>query len=290
MAAWFIVKSNKTGLNLKPKKVESRGHRPKKRLSQNFLQDANIARKITRSIRVPPPVTAIEIGPGTGILTEQLLKCVRQLTAVELDPRLAAELSSRLDSPDKLHVLQTDFLETDLEELFGKAEGSRVLVGNLPYHISTPILFKAFKSANLLQQAVFMVQKEVGERITSPPGNKTYGILSVFARLHAEVEYLFTVPARLFFPVPKVDSAVIRLTFTNRFSGQISNPDLLTRIVRHTFNQRRKMLRNTLSRLFPQSIFSKIGIDLTRRPESLTIEEFIQLANQIDRAQTDEVL
>ncbi|GAB4377487.1 MAG: 16S rRNA (adenine(1518)-N(6)/adenine(1519)-N(6)) -dimethyltransferase RsmA [Calditrichia bacterium] len=263
----------------------------RKRLSQNFLKDFNIARKIVSAISIPNPVVAVEIGAGQGILTRFLTKRVPRVIAIEIDSRLAESLAESLNNPANLKVISQDVLKLDFEEILPpEASRGAVIIGNLPYHITSPILFKLFDSASIIQQAVLMVQKEVGDRLVAAPGSKIYGILSVVSQFYAEVEYLFTVPAHLFHPAPRVDSAVMRLTFGKKEVHRGLDPELFRTIVRLTFNQRRKMLRNTLSRIYPQPILSQLKFDLSRRPESLSVDEFIELTNQISQAQNREAL
>jgi len=256
----------------------------KRRFSQNFLKDKNIARKIVNSVNIPAPVAALEIGAGTGMLTQYLVRSFPRVIAVEVDSQLVKMLSEKLGQPENLQVIQQDFLSVDLANLIGiLPEGAKIVVGNLPYHITTPVLFKILDNHSFFRQAIFMVQKEVGQRIAATPGGKRYGILSVFSQLYAKVEYLFSVPAHLFYPKPGVDSGVIRLTFRQGRENIPLDIELFRTIVRGTFNQRRKMLQNTLSRLFPQTILNRLEIDLSRRPETLSVEEFIQLTDQIKK-------
>jgi 16S rRNA (adenine1518-N6/adenine1519-N6)-dimethyltransferase len=255
---------------------------PLKRWSQNFLRDANIARKVADALQIPEPRAVVEVGPGQGMLTRFLIEKAEKVIAVEIDPLLVRELPDRLGNPINLEVLEQDFLQTDLSRLLDEIAGHHIaVIGNLPYHITSPIIFKILDSEAIFEEAVFMIQQEVGARISAPPGSKEYGILSVFCQFYSQVDYLFTVPARLFFPRPQVDSAVIRMTFDHHALNRLADPELFRKIVRQTFNQRRKMLRNTLSNLFSQTILEHLSIDLSRRPETLSVNEFVGLSNQI---------
>ena len=266
-------------------------HRHVKKLSQNFLQDTNIARKIVDSLEISDPSLVIEIGAGSGILTQFLVNKAQQVISIEIDTHLAENLAKQLGNPANLEIISCDFLKLDLKKIFLRfPDYHKIVIGNLPYHITSPIIFKVLDYAPSIEQAVFMVQKEVGQRLASRPGSKEYGILSVFCQLYSKVDYLFTVPAHLFFPAPKVESGVIRQIFKREAESCVENIELFRKIVRHTFNQRRKMLRNTLSILFSQIILSNVNIDLTRRPETLSVEEFTKLANQIHQALTRETL
>lgn len=258
---------------------------PRKRWSQNFLQDPNIARKIADTIELASPSLYIEIGPGTGTLTRFLLEKCDHLLAIEIDPQLATELPHRLRHPPNLTIIQQDFLRWDLSHALKKYMNYQIgIIGNLPYHITSPILFHVLDHSSLFTQGVFMMQKEVAQRLAAPPGNKDYGILSVFCQFYAEVKYLFSVPAHLFFPKPEVDSAVIRFSFRTAPEKQLINPTLFQELVRRTFGQRRKMLRNSLLTFCQSETIQKLEIDLSRRPESLSVQEFVQLANQLQQA------
>ncbi len=265
---------------------EQKYPRPRKKWSQNFLKDPNIAAKIADSLEIQQSGIIIEIGAGTGILTQQLLNKTDTLVSVEIDPRLAHELKSSLGNPANLSVLQEDFLEIDLKKLLlSYPERKKYIIGNLPYHITSPIIFKTLDHTSLIEQAVFMIQKEVAQRMAAPPGSKQFGILSVFCQFYAQVKYLFTVPSHLFYPRPKVDSGIISLDFLPDAESRVVNMGLFREIVRQTFGQRRKMLRNTLSALYPQTILHQIELDLTRRPEDLSVSEFIDLSNQLQVVQ-----
>ncbi len=264
----------------------SKKHTPRKRWSQNFLNDPNIARKIAGSIQTEHPALILEIGPGKGRLTRFLLNRADLVLGIEIDPDLAQELSPELGYPENLRIIREDFQAIDLPALLKPHRRiEAVIIGNLPYHITSPILFKILDNATLFHQAVFMIQREVAQRIAAAPGSKTYGILSVFCQFYAEVEYLFTVPSHLFYPRPKVDSGVIRLSFFRPEQLPNINTALFREIVRTTFGQRRKMLRNTLSQLYPDAILKKIDMDLTRRPEELSVNEFVNLSNQLEYIQ-----
>jgi 16S rRNA (adenine1518-N6/adenine1519-N6)-dimethyltransferase len=261
-------------------------HHSRRRWSQNFLKDPNIARKIADSLQLDRPALIIEVGSGRGMLTRYLLEGTDKLLCVEIDPLLAEMLPESLDNPLALKVINEDFMEWDFSETIKQyPDHYKGIIGNLPYHITSPILFKTLEQVAHLKQAVFMIQKEVAQRITASPGSKVYGILSVFSQLYAKVEYLFTIPAHLFSPAPRVDSGVIRFSFIPDAESQLLNTALFKEIVRHTFGQRRKMLRNTLSALYPHFILEQLIIDLTRRPESLSVDEFVNLSNQLQKIQ-----
>lgn len=251
---------------------------PKKRFGQNFLKDKNIAWKIVKAIDAKKPIFIIEIGPGRGVLTEFVLEDVEKYIGVEIDPLLIEFLQSRFSGNEKFSVIQQDFLEFDLKEIFKKFPGhSKIILGNIPYNITSPILFKLFDQADILDQAVLMVQKEVGNRIRAKEGNKDYGLLAIFSQLFADVDYLFNVPAKLFYPKPKVDSAIIRFRFHKKVKEGFEDFELFRKIVRTCFQHRRKMLRNSLSQLFSEDVLSKLNLSLSQRPEQLSIQEWRDL-------------
>jgi 16S rRNA (adenine1518-N6/adenine1519-N6)-dimethyltransferase len=247
--------------------------KPKKSLGQNFLTDHGIVDQIVNSLNAGKHQRVVEIGPGTGALTSILHQRFPSFRAIELDGRAVELLRQRHPNID---ILQIDVLDTAwLEEI--PSNEKVAVIGNLPYYITSPILFLLIDNRERFSEAVIMVQKEVAERLVATPGNKTYGILSVQVQLAATVEYLFTVPRTAFQPQPNVDSAIVRLTFNKPV------PDVdgehLRRVIRQAFSQKRKMLRNTLSPIMSGK--SLAGWDLTRRAETLTLEEFVQLAKEL---------
>lgn len=258
--------------------------RARKKWGQNFLADKNIARKIVAAVNAPEPRLIIEIGPGRGVLTDLLYELADHYCGIEIDPLLAAPLQERFAGSDKSQIIQQDFMKLDLSALLGQFPGlTAAVVGNIPYNITSPILFRLFDHADQLHQAVLMMQKEVGERLTAQPGSKSYGLLAINAQLFAETELLFGVPSHLFSPRPRVDSAVLRLTFRKGVSRRFSDFDLFRKIIRHSFQNRRKMLRKSLSVLFSAELLSKLTADLTQRPEQLSIDAWIALTESISR-------
>jgi 16S rRNA (adenine1518-N6/adenine1519-N6)-dimethyltransferase len=251
---------------------------PKKRFSQNFLKNQHFASKIVESLDINNKDTVIEIGPGKGILTEKLVKTnAAELLLVEIDRHWVEYLKNEYS--EQTEIFQGDFLKFNWYEYSGK----RIkLIGNLPYHITSPILFHILDHAEAADSCVFMTQNEVAKRIVSPPGNKDYGILSVLCQTYAKVEYLFTVSKGNFYPVPKVDSAVFRMKFYKNVEN-LKNHQLYRKIVRSSFNFRRKMLRNSLGRIFDKTIvYCLNAVNLDRRPEDLTVDEFKNLTNEIN--------
>ena len=254
---------------------------PKKHLGQNFLRDPNTARKIVAALQAPPDAPVVEIGPGTGALTELLRERYPRLTAIEVDARAVAHL--RAAYPD-LDVRQQDVLEVEWAALAAEQGAPLYVIGNLPYYLTSPILFSLLEARRHLREAVVMMQREVAERLVAVPRTKAYGILSVFTQLYARPDLLFNVSRNVFFPKPDVTSAVIRLGFEPddaRVAGV--DPALLQQVVRAAFNQRRKTLHNSLSRWTREG-----GLDLPhdwarRRAEELTPEAFVELTQYLAR-------
>jgi len=256
-------------------------HRALKKFSQNFLTQPAIAQKIVDALHISEEDQIIEIGPGKGILTRLIIEKKPALFhAIEIDKNLAGSLRELYK--DQLNIVEQDFLLINLSDLIDSKLKTKI-IGNIPYNITSPILFKLIDHFEEIDCTVLMMQKEVTRRISAKVGSKDYGILSILQQTFSDVEYLFEVKNKNFNPLPKVDSAIVKLTYFQAVEG-IKNLQLYRTIVRGVFNYRRKMLRNSLSRIFDQSIVtSLIEFDLTRRPEQLTIQEFKHLANTIDR-------
>ena len=257
--------------------VYHREIRPKKGLGQHFLKDFSVAERIAETVSSFPDLPVLEVGPGTGVLTQFLLKDKRDLTVVELDSESVEYLNEHYPEL-KGRVIEEDFLKLELNSLF---PSSFCVIGNYPYNISSQIFFKVLDYKDRIPCCSGMLQKEVAERLASKPGKKAYGIITVLLNVWYDIEYLFTVEPEVFDPPPKVRSAVIRMTRNNR--TQLGcNEALFKTIVKTAFNQRRKTMRNSLKSLlgkeneiFKDSIFDK-------RPEQLSVEEFICLTNQIN--------
>jgi 16S rRNA (adenine1518-N6/adenine1519-N6)-dimethyltransferase len=254
--------------------------RPKKNLGQHFLVDLNIAKRIADTVDTPlPNLPVLEVGPGMGVMTQYLVEKPRPLKVVEIDRESVAWLNEHFPSLRE-NIIGADFLRMDLNEVF---DGQQfVLTGNYPYDISSQIFFKMLDNKDLIPCCTGMIQHEVALRMASKPGNKQYGILSVLIQAWYDVEYLFTVEPGVFNPPPKVQSAVIRMT-RNQVTDLGCDEQLFKRVVKTTFNQRRKMLRVSLRQLLPPTIsLSPSTFDLTLRPEQLTIQQFVELTNMIE--------
>ena len=257
--------------------------RPKKNLGQHFLVDLNIARRIADTVDEPyADLPVLEVGPGMGVMTQYLVAKSRPIRVVEIDRESVAYLKGTLfknEGGEEHRIIEGDFLRMDLCDVF---DGQQfVLTGNYPYDISSQIFFKMLDNKDLIPCCTGMIQHEVALRMAAQPGNKQYGILSVLIQAWYDVEYLFTVEPGVFNPPPKVQSAVIRMV-RNQTTDLGCDEQLFKRIVKATFNQRRKMLRVSLRQLLPPAInFQPSGFDLTLRPEQLTISQFVELTNLV---------
>jgi len=255
-------------------------HKPLRKFGQNFLTQPAIAEKIVAALQISGNDHIIEIGPGKGVLSSIIVgKQPEAFSAIEIDRNLACELEEKFSG--KIKIIEQDFLDVNLSTLI-TPNISLKIIGNIPYNITSPILFKLIDFYKRIDCSVLMIQKEVAKRIVARPGTKDYGILAILLQTYCTAEYLFDVSNKNFFPVPKVDSAVIKFHFIDELRG-INNLELYKKIVRGTFNYRRKMIRNSLIRIFNQSIVtSLIEFDLTKRPEQLSIDDFKRLANRIN--------
>jgi len=257
-------------------------HRARKRFGQHFLHDRGIIQRILTALGPQPGDIIVEIGPGLGALTRPLLEYCAPLHVVELDRDLAARLRAEFP-PERLVVHEADALKFDFRALAVPGRRLRI-VGNLPYNVSTPLLFHLLDQADCISDMLFMLQKEVVERMAASAGGKDYGRLSVMLQWRLRVEKLFDVRPGAFTPPPKVDSAVVRLTPHAVPPIAIDNAEALARVVRAAFSQRRKTLRNTLKGLFTPEAMQALDIDPTRRAETLSLAEFARLANSLAAA------
>jgi 16S rRNA (adenine1518-N6/adenine1519-N6)-dimethyltransferase len=253
-------------------------HRPRKRFGQNFLHDQTVIRRIVAAVAPAPGEHLVEIGPGRGAITGELLCAAGRLDAVELDRDLIEPLAHQCAGLGELNIHLADALAFDLCAL-SPAGGRLRLVGNLPYNISTPLLFRFLDQARCVQDMHFMLQKEVVDRITAGPGSKTYGRLSVMIQVYCRATALFTIRPGAFHPAPKVDSAFLRLTPYRPLPHLVDNPDFLSRLVAQAFAQRRKTLRNCLKGLVSAALIEAQEIDPGCRAETLGPETFVRLAN-----------
>lgn len=254
--------------------------KPKKFLGQHFLKDLQVAQDIANTVDACPELPILEVGPGMGVLTQFLMTKERPLKVVELDFESVAYLRENFPALGN-NIIEQDFLKMDLAQLF---EGKPfVLTGNYPYNISSQIFFKMLDYKDLIPCCTGMIQKEVAERMAAGPGSKTYGILSVLIQAWYRVEYLFTVHEHVFNPPPKVKSAVIRMK-RNETQELGCNEKLFKQIVKTTFNQRRKTLRNSISPILDKTNPLMADPIFNKRPEQLSVQEFIDLTNRVEQA------
>lgn len=267
------------------------GVQAKKSLGQNFIIDTNILHKIVEAGSVDKDTIVIEVGPGIGALTEQIAKIAKHVYAFEIDQRLLPVLDDTLSPYDNITVLNEDILEVDLSRFFEEQAINRervVVMANLPYYITTPIIINFLESSVNVDQMIFMIQKEVAERIAAEPSTKAYGSLSIAVQYYAEAETLFIVPKTVFRPQPNVESAIIRLNILHEPAADVTNEKYFFTLTRSSFAQRRKTLWNNLKIAYgkePETqeklkvALDEAGIDSKRRGETLTIQEFADLAN-----------
>jgi 16S rRNA (adenine1518-N6/adenine1519-N6)-dimethyltransferase len=251
---------------------------PLKRFGQNYLQDQNIINKIIAEIDPKENELIIEIGPGQGAITQKLLESKASLTAIEIDNRVIEDLQNKYAG---LQLLQSDFLKLDLNQFVVSSGKKLRVVGNIPYNITSPILFKLFENNTIVQDAIFMVQYEVAKRMTAKMGSKDYGILSVLLEYFGNTKLAFKVSPNVFYPKPNVDSAIVHINFNEKRNNSKFN-SMFKSIVKSSFGNRRKTLKNSLSNgIFAEVNFSESGIDLSLRAEQLNVDDFIKLTEFI---------
>ena len=254
-------------------------HRPRKRFGQNFLQDPAVIGKIISAVHPTPHDRLLEIGPGQGAITVPLLAAAGELTVVELDRDLIGPLQARCADIGKLLVHNADALAFDFCRLV--TDAPLRVIGNLPYNISTPLLFHLLDQHQCIKDMHFMLQKEVVERMAAGPGSRQYGRLSIMLQYRCRVTPLFTIGPEAFDPPPKVESAFVRLEPFSQPPVQVTDEVLFGKVVKQAFSQRRKTLRNTLRDMLDAATITALGIDPSARAETLAIEDFAVLANHM---------
>lgn len=254
-------------------------HKARKRFGQNFLHDQHTIERIIQAIKPIKDDIIVEIGPGQAALTKPLIEKVGHIHAVEIDRDLYAYLQTQF-TQQQLTLHNVDALKFNFSELSTQAFR---IVGNLPYNISTPILFHLLTHKEKVQDMHFMLQKEVVERMAAPPGNKTYGRLSVILQYHCKVDYLFTVKPGAFTPAPAVDSAIVRLTPYKQAPVDVGSEPTFEKLVTQSFAQRRKTLRNNLKSLLSEADIQACNIDPNLRPEQLSLNDFALLAQRLHK-------
>jgi len=264
-----------------------RDTRPRKRFGQHFLDHSATAEQIVRCAELDASDTVLEIGPGLGALTRFILPLAGRLHLVELDRDLATYLEENLPAGSQVTLHRQDAVTFDFNALAEAAGQPLVVLGNLPYNITSPLLFHLLDSVQAVKRAVFMVQKEVGARLTASPGTRDYGVLSVLLAVYAEVKRLFTVGPQQFYPPPKVESMVLRLDFKHPLPPDLPPFGLLRRLVSIAFQQRRKTLHNSLKGTYGgqegglQDVFAKCGVAPGLRPDALTPGQFVELCRTL---------
>jgi 16S rRNA (adenine1518-N6/adenine1519-N6)-dimethyltransferase len=261
----------------------------KKSMGQNFLIDENVLARIVKAVNICPDQRVLEIGPGKGALTVLLAREAAHVVAVELDKRLVSFLRDKFQKAENVEVVEGDILKTDLSRLLAdRWPGKWKAAANLPYNISSQVLFKFMDNRSLFSELVLMLQKEVGERLVARPCCKEYGILSVFCRLYFDISRELLVRPGSFRPVPKVDSLVLRFRVLESPRVEVGDEMFFRKVVKSAFAQRRKTLWNCLKSAFPQvseadlgQVFEQSGVDPRRRGETLSLEEFAVLAKAI---------
>jgi len=258
-------------------------YRPKKFLGQNFLVDENIARKIVASLDIQPDDYVVEIGPGQSSLTKYITELTKNFIAVELDKHIVAKLREE----NKFEVIHKDFLKIDFDADFAKfGDKSKPIkiIGNIPYNITSQILFKLFDNSQRVKSAILMMQKEVARRLTAVPNTKDYGILAIQTQVFTNPKLLFNVPPTAFFPKPKVDSTVVKFDFIQQ-KNPVENYPLFKTLVKESFGQRRKTMRNSLKKFFEERSlkFEDFNFDFKRRAETVSIDEYIEFSSQINK-------
>lgn len=255
------------------------GHQARKRFGQNFLHDAGVIERIVRAIGPGPEDAVVEIGPGLGALTEELLGVVPDLQVLELDRDLIPILRTKFFNHPGLRIHQGDALQFDFRSLY--QDRPLRVVGNLPYNISTPLIFRLLEQAEVIADMHFMLQKEVVDRLAAEPGNKDWGRLSIMTQYRCQVQPLFKVGPGAFKPQPKVDSAIVRLIPHQQLPHPAQDEKLLATVVRTAFNARRKTLRKGLQTLVSDEQWERIGLDNRLRPEQLSLADFVLLSDKL---------
>jgi 16S rRNA (adenine1518-N6/adenine1519-N6)-dimethyltransferase len=254
---------------------------PKKYLSQNFLFKTAILKRIIEVAQVDTKDTVIEIGPGPGSMSKMLAHQSGKLIAIELDKDMIPRLRATFVGMEHVTLVEGDALKFD----YSSIEGPFKVVANIPYHITTPLIFKLLEHRDRLTSMTLTVQKEVAQRIAAAPGNKSYGVLSIMVQYHGIAQYKFVIPAKAFKPVPKVDSACLHLEIVPEHTVDVKDEQLFFAIVRAAFNQRRKTLHNALKKAIPgmNEALTAVGVDPKARAETLSVETFAAIANEAAR-------
>jgi len=269
------------------KELKEYGFTPRKRWGQHFLVDRNILNKVIRTAQLDQSDIVLEIGPGLGEMTLALARHVKKVIAVEIDPKLVKILKEKASNFSNIMIVEGDVLKINFEQLYDQANQPLKGVANLPYQISTPLLFRFIESRDLFSSLTLMLQREVAERMMASPGGKNYGPLSIFIQSASVLSIPFYIKPSAFFPPPKVESAVVHMIWKEVPRMASEEEEWFKKVVKGCFSYRRKRLSNALKHAdmdLPQDLeqrMRRIGIDLERRPETLTIQEFVHLAKAL---------
>ena len=271
-------------------------HQARKRFGQNFLHDQQVIERIIDAINPSANDHLLEIGPGQGAITDYLAQSGARLDCVELDRDLAAYLEKRFAGKDNVSIHQQDILKFDLASVANANDGENTdegeqrlrIIGNLPYNISTPVLFHLLQNHELIKDMVFMLQLEVVQRLGAQPGNKNYGRLGLMVQYFCEVEHLFNVPSAAFTPKPKVSSAIVRLTPHRQRAVEARSVDALQTVIRTAFNQRRKTLKNSLKAIMSSNSLEQVPVSLSERPENLTLADYVVISDILTQELNEE--
>jgi len=254
-------------------------HKPRKRFGQNFLTDNHVIEQILQAINPHAEDKLVEIGPGLGAITLPLLHRVNHLDVIEIDRDLIPKLKFLCEGEGQVTIHESDVLDFDLNTICNTDSSLRV-IGNLPYNISTQLIFHLLKQKHLIKDMHFMLQKEVVDRMNAAPGSKTYGRLSVMVQYYCQTRALFSIPPQAFKPEPKVTSAIVKLVPHKKIPHPVHDEQRFAVIVREAFNHRRKTLQKALKDIVTADAFAKANIDPKQRPEQLSLQDFVALANQ----------
>lgn len=262
--------------------TNGRPHQARKRFGQNFLHDQGVIGRIIDAIHPVSGDHLLEIGPGQGALTRPLADSGARLDCVELDRDLADFLQKQFSGRDNVSIIQQDILKFDLASLVKGEERVLRVIGNLPYNISTPVMFHLLKRHSLIRDMVFMLQLEVVQRLAAKPGDKNYGRLGLMTQYYCDVQHLFNVPSAAFTPRPKVSSAIVRLVPHQQFPVAARDVGCLQLVIRTAFNQRRKTLKNSLKAIISEERLMSLPLDMGQRPENLSLEDYVLLSDALN--------
>ncbi|MDA1369833.1 MAG: 16S rRNA (adenine(1518)-N(6)/adenine(1519)-N(6))-dimethyltransferase RsmA [Proteobacteria bacterium] len=260
--------------------ANGQSHQPRRRFGQNFLHDQQVIQRIVESIAPLTDDHLVEIGPGRGAITRPLAASGAQLDCIELDRDLAGFLAAQFAGESNVRIYQQNILKFNLDQLTSSEKSLRI-VGNLPYNISTPVLFHLLKSHSLISDMTFMLQLEVVQRMAAKVGNKHYGRLGLTLQYFCRIEHLFNVPSAAFSPKPKVVSAIVRLTPHRQFPVIAADVECLQTVIRTAFNQRRKTLKNSLKAIISEEALNELSVDASLRPENLDLADYVLISDAI---------